>query len=160
MRKGLAVKNILLPEFIMYCLNTFVFFIGTIIYSVFIRSEDGLITILNAFLNDESPYWAFGVIFIYILIAIIIYIASIFLAKNIFSKILVQIKDYIISSFLNLGSSLSGIMFATTIFVFRSSNNEINSLGNDYILLSIFCFVLFFVGVGGSKFLIFNNKNL
>ena len=99
-------------------------------------------------------------LYLYILLAIIIYIASIFLAKNIFSKILVQIKDYIISSFLNLGSSLSGIMFATTIFVFRSSNNEINSLGNDYILLYIFCFVLFFVGVGGSKFLIFNNKNL
>lgn len=87
MRKGLAVKNILLPEFIMYCLNTFVFFIGTIIYSVFIRSEDGLITILNAFLNDESPYWAFGVIFIYINSYNNIYCIYIFSKEYIFKNI-------------------------------------------------------------------------
>ena len=154
MQTEVTIKNSLLPEFIMYGLNTLVFFIATIVYSVFIRNEDGLITILNAFINNGSPYWVFGLIFLYILVAVIMYTISIFLTKNIFAETLFQIKKHILSSFSSLGSSLSGITFATTIFVFRSSNPDVSSLGNEYLSLSILCFLLFLIGVTGFKWFI------
>lgn len=156
MLEKINLKEIIF-ELLMYTINTLTFFVGVLVY-VYLINNNGLPTVLDAYINDESPYWIFGVIILYIPVASFIYYKSTRSDKDIYRKMLSHISDYIHGSLLGIGSSLSGVMSALALFLYFSNIPEDNALVCKAVLLALACFFIFFASSVGFKWTIKINR--
>ena len=129
----------------MYIINTVVFFFISILYAIVFQSSGGIINIHNLYINGESPYHAIGAIVIYVIIALVIRFfikdKKIGIMKNSLDNIVRSTPQLVFS----LGSTLSGILLATSVLILVDYG--FNKLFYKYALITlVYFFVFIFFG--------------
>lgn len=143
-------------ESLTYVISTIVFFIFTVLYSYFLTNKSRLEIVLDAYVNGEGPYWTMGLALIYYMTALLIYIFYHYNKKSYLINILHNILIYVPSIMFYLGSSISGIMFATAIFLYI--NPEETIVFSKFLLATISFFSMLFI-LGSAATFVSHNLN-
>lgn len=140
----------------MYVLNTAVFCFVSILYAIVFQNSGGIINIHNLYIRGESPYHVIGIVVIYVVMALIIKLLirnkKIGIMKNSLDNIIRNTPQLIFS----LGSSLSGILLATSILI--PFDYGFGKLFYKYVAVTlIYFFAFIFFGLL-TKFILDNLK--